>query len=252
MSENGAKRPDSPYREKIRLVCATRGSSEEFFSSAPLGRSLKLYQTFPPTPPIELRLFKDNRHGLPNLYNEAIEEARGDPAILVFIHDDVFLSDFYWARRVIDALNVFSIVGLAGSRRRLPGQPSWMFIDRAFTRESPEHLSGIVGHGATFPELRQLSVYGEPGQPVKMLDGVMIASRSTTLIEGDLKFDPRFTFHFYDVDFCRQAELKGISMGTWAISLIHASWGNLGGTDWLAGYEHYLEKYVDKRADHSS
>jgi len=30
-------------------------------------------------------------------------------------------------------------------------------------------------------------------------------------------FDPRFQFHFYDLDFCRQAEQRGLKMGTWAL-----------------------------------
>ena len=41
----------------------------------------------------------------------------------------------------------------------------------------------------------------------------------------------------------RQAELLGVRMGTWAISVIHASAGELGGEGWRAAYGHDLEKY---------
>lgn len=229
--------------EKMRFVCATRLSKPEFFATAPLGRSLPLYQTFPRRQAIELRLFPQNQAGLSGLYNIAIEEARTDPAILIFIHDDVYLSDYYWAEHLHEGLRSFDLVGLAGNRRRVPRQASWMYLDDRFVRDNYDNMSGVLGHGDPFPNLRQLSVYGEPGCEVKLLDGVLMAVRSQLLIERDLRFDPRFRFHFYDMDFCRQAELRGVRMGTWALSVVHASAGRLGSDDWRAAYRDYLEKY---------
>jgi GT2 family glycosyltransferase len=237
--------PAATPKQQIRFVSATRLSSQEFFAQAPLGRSLPLYRTFPKGQQIELRLFPKNREGLASVYNVAIEEARTNPAILVFIHDDVYLSDFYWAEHLHDALKVFDLVGLAGNKRRVARQASWMYLDDRFTCDNYDNLSGVLGHGDPFPNLRQLSVYGEPGQPVKLLDGVMMAIRSQTLIDHELRFDPRFKFHFYDIDFCRQAELRGIRMGTWAISLVHASAGRLGDEAWRAAYQDYLLKYQE-------
>ena len=230
-------------RAKIRFVSATRLSNDQFFAKAALGRSLPIYRTFPKRQHIELRLFANNKEGLPAIYNIAIEESKSDPAILIFIHDDVFLSDYYWAEHLLDALTHFDLVGLAGNRRRVPRQASWMYLDDQFTRDNYDNLSGVLGHGDPFPNLKQLSVYGEPGLEVKLLDGVMMAVRSETLIEKNLRFDSRFKFHFYDMDFCRQAEAKGVRMGTWAISLVHASAGMLGVEPWRAGYRDYLAKY---------
>ena len=229
--------------EKIRFVCATREPQEQFFKKSPLGRSLPFYRTFPPGRRIELRLFKENAEGLSAVYNAAIEEAKEDPAILIFIHDDVYLSDYYWAERLLEGLRVFDIVGLAGNRRREHRQASWMYLNGEFKRDKDENLSGVIGHGEGFPNLIELSVYGPPGQQVALLDGVMLAARSEALIESGLTFDTRFTFHFYDMDFCRQAELRGLRMGTWPISVIHGSAGNLGGEAWRAAYEQYLVKY---------
>jgi tetratricopeptide (TPR) repeat protein len=232
--------------DKIRFVSATRLSQAEFFASAPLGRSLPVYRTFPKRQVIELRLFANNKEGLSSIYNTAIAESLADPAILIFIHDDVYLSDYYWAEHLHDALSHFDVVGLAGNRRRVPRQASWMYLDDQFTRDNYDNLSGVLGHGDPFPNLRQLSVYGEPGQEVKLLDGVMMAVRSQTLIEQDLRFDPQFKFHFYDLDFCRQAEVRGIRMGTWAISVVHASAGTLGVESWRAAYREYLAKYGEQ------
>ena len=78
---------------------------------------------------------------------------------------------------------------------------------------------------------------------VKLLDGVMLAVRSETLIDKDLRFDARFKFHFYDMDFLSASRGEGIRMGTWAISLVHASAGMLGVEPWRAAYLDYLAKY---------
>ena len=227
----------------IRLVCATRMSSDDFFRKAPLGRSLRYYRTFPQHQRIELRLFSGNQEGLPALYNLAIDEAARDRAALVFVHDDVYLNDFYWASRVHEGLRAFDVIGLAGNKRRLPAQPSWFHKNATMERDDFANLSGVLGHGAGFPELTELSVYGLPGQEVKLLDGVLIAARCEALQRSGVRFDPRFQFNFYDMDFCRQAELAGLRMGTWAISVIHESAGAFGGGDWLRDYRSYLAKY---------
>ena len=73
----------------------------------------------------------------------------------------------------------------------------------------------------------------------------MLIADSATLIAHDLRFDPRFRFHFYDMDFCRQAELKGLRMGTWPISVVHKSGGSYGGPAWQESYRAYLDKYGD-------
>jgi GT2 family glycosyltransferase len=224
--------------EKIRLVCATRGSNESFFTSTALGRS---YQVYKHLSFVELRLFADNTAGLSEVYNMAIEEAKSSPAIMMFVHDDVHLIDLFWPINVFQSLSIFGIVGVAGNRRRVAGQPSWFFVDSKRTQDASENLSGVIGHGTGFP--CQLSVYGSPGQEVKLLDGVLLVTRSDTLHRNCLRFDPRFDFHFYDLDFCRQAEVKGIRMGTWSISVIHESGGAFRSPGWLANYERYLAKW---------
>ncbi len=228
---------------KIRFISATRLSREDFFSQSPLGQSLRFYQQFPLGQHVELRLFPRNTLGLPMVYNTAIDESARDPALLVFVHDDVFLNDFHWATHLLGALETFHLVGLAGNRRREPRQPSWMYLDDQFRRDHGANLSGVIGHGRGFPDLTQLSVYGRPGQEVKLLDGVFLAIQCETLLTHHLRFDPQFEFHFYDLDFCRQAEIRGLRMGTFAVSLIHASAGELGGKAWQASYHRYLAKY---------
>jgi hypothetical protein len=222
---------------KLRVVCATRETPEDFSARTALGRSLALY-----APLFELRLFPSNSAGLPHVYNTAIRESAGDPAILMFVHDDVHLLDFYWPARIAQGLARFDVLGLAGNRRRVPGQPAWRFLDDKFTRDQRENLSGVVAHGRHWPA-DYVSAYGAPGQEVKLLDGFLLAVHSTTLLGKQVLFDETFDFHFYDLDFCRTAELRGLRMGTWGISVMHESDGAFGTPGWQLGYQRYLSKW---------
>lgn len=222
---------------KFRFVCATRETIEGFRFRTALGQWLEQYQF----PFMDLRLFPENKTGLPELYNRALRDAASDPAIMIFVHDDVHLCDFFWPKHVMDGLNDFDILGVAGNRRRMPGQPNWMYVDDKLTPEALENLSGIVAHGTEFPP-RNISIYGAPGQKVKLLDGVMLIARSETLRASDVMFDERFEFHHYDMDFCRQAEIKKLRMGTASISVLHESAGGYNDS-WRRSYAKYLDKW---------
>jgi hypothetical protein len=222
----------------FRFVCATRESATDFPTKTALGRSLTPYLQ---SPSVELRLFAENRLGLSRLYNEAIREAASRPAILIFVHDDVHLVDFFWAMHVLSGLRHFDVIGLAGNKRRAPRQPSWYYVDGLFSPDAPENLSGIVAHGKGFPP--NVTYYGPPGQQVKLLDGLFLASRSETLLAKQIEFDERFDFHFYDMDFCRQAEARNLRLGTWTVSVIHESVGNFNTPNWQMAYARYLEKW---------
>ncbi len=223
----------------IRLVCATRCSQANFMRDTALGRSLALQRHARPP---ELLLFDNNSTGLATLYNAAIEQAASSPAILVFVHDDVSIQDFFWTERAHEALAQFDIVGLAGNRRRAPLQPAWAFATPDFKWDSPEYLSGTVGHGNGFP-CDEVSYFGPSGVECKLLDGLMLIADSARLIESGVRFDEQFEFHFYDMDFCRQAESKGLRMGTWPISVVHESAGAFNTPPWRAAHERYLRKY---------
>lgn len=225
---------------KVRIVCATRENRDDFFARTALGRSLTLHRP----PAVEVRLFPENDRGLPAIYNTAIDESAKDGAILLFMHDDLHLCDFHWAEKVRQGLAAFDIIGLAGNRRRVARQPGWLFVDERLTPDSREHLSGAVGHGRGLP-LDTIDVFGPSSQQVKLLDGLFLAVRSETLHAKSLRFDERFDFHFYDLDFCRQAEQAGLRMGTWPISVVHESSGGFVGEAWNRGYESYLDKWGD-------
>jgi hypothetical protein len=222
---------------KIRLVCATRETKDNFFSKTSLGCSLIKYNI----PSLELKLFTENTLGLPILYNRIIEESVNDRAILIFIHDDVSIDDPHWLTKIVKALKVFDIVGLAGNKRRLPQQPNWYFTDAKLTPDTKENLSGIVYH--TQQSQSKPFLYGASFQQVKLLDGLMLMCHSKTLVSNDIRFDEQFDFHFYDLDFCRQAEMENVTMGTWNIFVTHDSYGNFEDEKWRSNYHKYLQKW---------
>lgn len=225
----------------IRIVTATRLSRELFLTQSLLGRSLQAMRGMSR---VEVALYAENTQGLPSLYNREIAKSANRPAILVFVHDDVMFCDFHWGQRIREGLARFEVIGLAGNRRRLPGQPAWAFIDDRLTWDDRANLSGVVGHGPGFPP-PNLSVFGPVGVEVKLLDGLLLAADSRTLVGRGLRFDERFTFHFYDMDFCRSAEKVGVRMGTWPLSVVHGSGGNFRSASWRAGLERYRAKWGD-------
>lgn len=222
----------------IKIVVASRKNEADFFSKTALGQSLRNFDL----PFIELCLFSNNAVALPTLYNSIIDKSLDENCVLIFIHDDVFLLDYFWIDQVLSGFEYFNIIGIAGNKRRLPYQPSWAFKDLKFAWDEPEYLSGVIGHGLGFPP-DSISIFGPPNQQVMSLDGVFMAIESKTCAKCNLRFDNQFQFHFYDLDFCRQAEVLGLKCGTIALSMIHQSAGNFSTPEWRMGYDSYISKW---------
>lgn len=230
------------YIPPVNLVVATRLSKNEFLANSPTGKSITFYKKFPANFGTIVTL--NNKRGLSDIYNKAIDATEDENMVLVFAHDDLYFHDFYWVEKIIDGLKTFDVVGLAGNVRRLPRQPSWAFVNEKFDWDVKANLSGTVGHGHGFPP-KNLSKFGVTPQKVKLLDGLLIAITKKTLQTSGLRFDPQFDFHFYDLDFCRQAEKLGLTCGTLPISITHASGGSMKSESWQAGYKKYLAKWGD-------
>ena len=151
-----------------------------------LGRSLRFCYAVVPS----LDLLPGNKNGLPSVYNQAMDGAKDRDELLVFLHDDLHLVDFFWADELRKAIERFDIVGLVGNRRRAARQPSWVFVDERMTWDQPENLSGRIAHGNGFPA--PVQPYGPAPQQCLLLDGLLLAVQSNTLHEHGLRFDERF------------------------------------------------------------
>jgi GT2 family glycosyltransferase len=229
--------PSQRVSSVIEVVSATRLAPREFATRSALGRSL---QRLAFDTRLGAALAFENRAGLPTVFNARIGAAEA-PEILVFMHDDVWIDDHYFADRIVDGLRSFDVIGVAGNRRRVVRQPAWCFIDDRWTPDDPAHLSGAVAHGPLAGGT--VSYYGPAPAECELLDGVLLAARKSVLQAGNVAFDPRFDFHFYDLDFCRAARQAGLRLGTWPIAITHQSGGQVGSTSWRRNYATYLAKW---------
>jgi GT2 family glycosyltransferase len=212
----------------IKIVVATR-QSEDTFAKTWLGRSM------PKDGSVSLVAAYDNKRGLSEVYNEAIDKATPDDR-LVFCHDDVWIFDKHFVERVERALDRFDVFGVCGCINRSPKQVVWFSGWGTGAK-----LSGSVAfvHGGHL----RLTEYGSAPEPVVLLDGLLIGARADKLKATGARFDAQFRYHFYDLDFSRAAEAAGLSIGTWPIAVAHESWGNYDSDEWRNSRDAYLAKW---------
>jgi hypothetical protein len=222
----------------VEIVSATRMPQGEFAAKSALGLSL---QRLGFDSRLKASLAFANHTGLPAIYNSRIA-ATGGPDILVFVHDDVWIDDHFFADRVIEGLRSFDLIGVAGNRRRVPRQPAWAFVDPNLTWDEPANLSGAVAHGAQ--PFGAVSHFGPLPAACELLDGVLLAARKSLLVARSVLFDPRFDFHFYDLDFCLRARRAGLAVAVDTDILVrHASRGSLG-ADWQSQAGRFVAKFA--------
>ena len=219
----------------VLIVSASRLNQEGFYRQTLLGRSLKR----PEHSHYATALTTSNSSPLALAYNAAIETARAD-IVLVFCHDDVDLGPTPLEQELQAALQRFDLIGVAGNQRHQSGQTAWWQPPSSGQWDHP-FLSGALKHGT--PEMHELSIYGPLPLPVQLLDGVFLAARAGVLQRAELRFDPRFSFHCYDIDFCHSARCAGLHLGTWPLDLIHASGGDPSGPAWSNAQQLYLDKW---------
>ena len=115
--------------------------------------------------------------------------------------------------------------------------PGWAFLGRAPDGElrwdDGANLSGAIAHGAM--PFGPVVNYGPAGR-CELLDGVLLAARQLRLADAGVLFDPALRFHLYDLDFCRTARAKGLSLGSWPLAITHQSGGAFGGSEWEQMY----------------
>lgn len=223
----------------IEFISATRLAERDFWNASALGHSLRRLVH---DNRLSVHVAFSNRAGLSALYNSRISPLNKSE-ILVFVHDDVWIDDYFVADRVIAGLQAFDVIGVAGSRRRAPGQRAWHYISAPGDVADPADRSGAVAHGRN--PFGNIASYGPVPAECELLDGVFLAVKLQTLLDRSVRFDPIFDFHFYDLDFCRSARQAGLRLGTWPICLTHQSGGSFDSPEWKAAYERYLQKWGD-------
>jgi predicted O-linked N-acetylglucosamine transferase (SPINDLY family) len=233
----------APAVTALTVVSASKRSAAEFWASSALGQSIQ--QHMERDPRIRICVAFENSRGLSEIFNGQIAQA-ADDAVLVFMHDDVWIDEPYFVDTVLAGLAQFDVIGVAGNRRRVRNQPAWPFVNLQFTWDDQRHLSGRVGHG---PQAHApVTNFGATPAPCVLLDGVLMACRSATLKKNAVQFDCAFDFHFYDLDFCRSAAQANLSIGTWPLAITHQSPGAYSSSRWQELYAVYQQKWPEPQA----
>jgi hypothetical protein len=233
----------------IRVVCATQVKTEdEFWSTTLLGTSLgKLSGDLRPKVSIKLDNGGNGRVGLSRLYNLFLQPRYQDEVAL-FVHDDVSIDDWYFTRRLWEALAHFDVIGVAGNADPDFAEPSWC---RAWNRERyadgwqpAKNLSGNIAHRTADMSRGAISRFGPSSRRCRLLDGVFLAVKVREALRAEVRFDEQFEFHLYDLDFCRAADAAGLRLGTWPIAITHGSEGQGYGSEaWSKAAGRYLAKW---------
>jgi hypothetical protein len=200
--------------KKILLISASRKKQNEL-NSTPLYQSVEYISD-----QVKLIMHPDNKSGLPDVYNNYIKpDFIKEHDIVAFIHDDVRIEDSMFGYKLYQAINQYSIVGVAGTSELTIAKPC------LWHKMSPNesNWSGAVAH--PYQGGVRMTHFGTSPKACIVLDGLFLAARLIDLLSARLRFDPQFYFHHYDLDFCIQAHQKGLNLTTWPIWLLHNSWG---------------------------
>lgn len=224
----------------IWMVSATRMDEATFWQHSALGRSLTRHMQQDAR--LQPHISFNNTRGLSELFNEAIAQAPDD-AILVFVHDDVWLDQTQFGHTLMQGLSQFDVIGLAGNKRRVPAQPGWLFTDTSYTWETAEFVAGHVAHGQD--AFGYETHFGPAPAACELMDGVFLAASKQQLVQHQVQFDPRFKFHFYDLDFCRTARNQDLRLGVWPMHITHQSLGAFNSDGWKQTYLMYLDKWQE-------
>jgi GT2 family glycosyltransferase len=183
-------------------------------------------------------VFYENKVGLSAIYNKFLTSKYAD-RIVVFLHDDIIIGYHVTTlkRELNKAHQQFDVVGLAGATKiGLTFPTLWHLM-----KTGP--MSGSVGHGNS--GWSQMSNYGPSPARCIVVDGLFISVNVERLLAVGHKFDERFKFHHYDLDFCIQANSCGLKIGTWPIWVTHLSPGllSLENESWKMSNEMFCQKY---------
>lgn len=236
---NSFQKSNISSEKKICFVSGTRLCESDFWDFSPLGRTLTDHLT---PNIITGDIYFQNTCGLSEIYNKAITK-NSHVDFMIFLHDDVWLTDANLIEKLHHSLSQFDIIGIAGNTRILPNQPAWLFseIRDGELILDTSNLSGQILHGNI--KKSQLSYFGKSPAKCELIDGVFIGVNLKHIRSSNVAFDELFDFNFYDLDFCRTARQAHLSIGTWPIEVIHESSGAFNTEQWKFMYDIYLEKW---------
>jgi hypothetical protein len=204
--------------KKLLIVTCTKAKTESEFQDRPIYKSLKKQYELN-SPHVDMHIFKDNKRGLSECYNEVLNTTSYSDKIALFVHDDVELEDIFLYEKL--ANSPYSVTGLAGAKsfNKQSSKLAWHL-------SSPrEDYVGEVAHKSKDGSI-WTTVFGNTNSRALVLDGLFIACNIANVKEKGLEFDINFNFHFYDIAFCLRANESKVPCGVLPIRAIHHGLGD--------------------------
>jgi len=187
----------------------------------------------------------ENTQSIQSLYNQKIEEY-SDYDYIIFCHDDISIEDGMLVEKIesyIGDESEYSICGVAGNQKCKLGEKNlWHLMgDR-------NSMSGAVAHYEQGSETSMfMTNFGAMPRRVVLLDGVFIAVNVKDINEKNIRFDESCPskFHFYDLDFCLEANKSGLKLTTIPLWIIHKSHGlnDINNKEWTNGNKYFYNKW---------
>lgn len=229
----------------IRIVVATPHNEETFKKTDFYKFKIKDNNNFIYT--IEY----NNKEGLSTVYNRYITSTYKDEYV-VFVHDDLLISDLFAKEKIIEGLKQYNIIGLAGTNKIVDtSYPAWHIMAGWNKPEhGRSHSLGEVAHiykDSSNQDQIQTSVYGKTQGRVLLLDGLFLGVDVEKLLQANCSFDTDFNYHFYDLSFCLRANQAKLTMGVIQLFCIHRGIGDsLFSNEWKNDAPRFINKYFNK------
>jgi hypothetical protein len=217
----------------LYFVSCTRGAKEAtFLHRSMVKHKISTYQ-----------FFENNTAGLPSCYNQILDARVGRKEIIVFAHDDILIGDISLYEKLCGTIeDGFSVVGVAGTDTfeiaPAVGPTVWFHRDKRHNSGAVEHIRQADNGDAIFV----MDDYGSYPRRCVVLDGVLLAVDASRV--ANVRFDERFAFHFYDLDFCLACHNAGLQLSTTNLYLSHASAGGYMSPSFMAAQALFRAKWA--------
>lgn len=182
----------------------------------------------------------ENKKGLPLIYNSFLTKENKDKN-LIFVHDDVFIDDFFMEEKLNMAFEKYAIVGIAGATtcNLSSNIMAWHLMS------SKNDYVGEVAHSNG--KNIWTTVFGPTDSRALLIDGLFIAVNVAKLLDTNTFFDENFDFHHYDISFCLRANKNKLKIGVAPIKLTHFGLGDSMNTpEWRKSSDKFKKIYIDE------
>lgn len=216
-------------------------SSIGIFSLSPLKSGCLLEKSMGDSADVDLNiLYNNTKIGLSEYYNKIINDPENlYYKYIILCHHDISLRYANLATCLKDGLDRFDIIGVAGGINPVVKEKNlwhWMM--------NREDYRGIAAHSSGKDNMFMTS-FGPFPDRVAVLDGVFLAFETEKIHNSKARFDEKFKWHHYDIDFSLTCNKNKLRLGVWPVFVYHESPGlrDINDIEWNRSNEYFRQKW---------